>query len=61
MGVNASDVPSKAGRQTHDSILMVFHQIGHGILANTGTERTQNLNVTKPEVPAGNQEDDVET
>ena len=61
MEVNPLDDLSKAGRQTHDGVLMLFHHIGLGILANTRADRTQSLNVPKPEVPAGNQEDHVET
>ena len=66
MEVNPLDDLSKSGRQTHDGVLTLFHSIGHGILANTGTDRPQSLgragkykinscSVPKPEVHAGNQ------
>ena len=69
-----SDDPSKAGRHAQDGVWLLFHSIGHGILANTETDRPQSLGcagkyknksciVPKPEVHASNQnsEDDDDT
>ena len=75
MGVNVLGDQSKAGRKTHEFVLMLFHSIEHGILADTGTDRprkswthvgkhkNKSCNVPKPCVHAGKQsgEDDVET
>ena len=43
LGVNPLDHLSKAGRQAHDGVSMLFHSIGHGSLANAETDRPQSF------------------
>ena len=72
MGVNPLDDLSTVGRQNLDGVLMLFHSIEHGILAETETDRLQNpgragkyknksCNVPAPEASNQGCEDDVET
>ena len=39
VGVNPLDELSQARRHNHHGLLMLFHSIGHGILADTRTDR----------------------
>ena len=40
-GSGPLDDQSAAGRQNHNGILMLFHSIGHGIVADTKIDRPQ--------------------